>query len=382
MTTFLELCNPFCFSLSALPSEEGWYSISELSKLHGVTPFFFYRVKSLGIPLPERIMKEWLGIYLHQIAEERNARRQIKELKEVLDSEGIPMVLLKSASAMFRLYPQPGLRTFVDLDILIPMDKVSEFKKGMGQAGYKPVGTMNSPEDEDLRKFERHLDPLWKDGGLIIEPHVNIFKGRGQHMTAFPEIWEGIEKIQNDGISFAHLKKEHFIINTLLHATIDLINRGFVEIKGFIDAIYAISVWKIDGLTIKNISQKWGIEKEILPALATLIHYWHADIPLKSNATPFDLATLVLGVKDPIKHQYENIPSGYLRRLFKMREFPDVTSRIRYLFHLFFPAQENLRWRYHLSSKWSVVPYYFLHLLVTFRKFFTGLWYQLVHPRQ
>ena len=75
ITTFIELCNPFCSSLSALPSEEGWYSISELFKLHGVTPFLFHRVRSLEISLPDKIMKEWLGIYLYQIAEEQKARR-------------------------------------------------------------------------------------------------------------------------------------------------------------------------------------------------------------------------------------------------------------------------------------------------------------------
>jgi hypothetical protein len=84
------------------------------------------------------------------------------ELKEILGSEGIPMILLKGASAMLRLYPQPGLRTFVDLDILIHVDKVSGFKKVMAKAGYKPLSTMNSPEDEYLRRFERHLDPFGK----------------------------------------------------------------------------------------------------------------------------------------------------------------------------------------------------------------------------
>jgi len=111
--------------------------------------------------------------------------------------------------------------------------------------------------------------------------------------------------------------------------------------------------------------------------MATLIHYWQADIPLTEKAIPIELQALVLGVKDWQKQYYSNVPASYLERFLKIRELPDTASRVHYLFHLFFPARENLRWRYHLSSKWSVVPYYFLHLLITFRKFFTGLWYQL-----
>ncbi len=48
MTTFLDLCNPFCYSLSSIPSEEDWDYISQLSKLHGVTAFLFYRTRIPG----------------------------------------------------------------------------------------------------------------------------------------------------------------------------------------------------------------------------------------------------------------------------------------------------------------------------------------------
>jgi len=148
MTAFIELCDSFLQAISSVPSDEDWNSISELSKLHGVTPFLYYRIRSLGISLPDKLMNEWLGHYLYQIAGEKKARRQIKELKEILDPEGIPFILLKGASAMMRLYPQPGLRTFCDLDILIPSNLVPQFKQTMTKAGYKPLSARNSPEDE------------------------------------------------------------------------------------------------------------------------------------------------------------------------------------------------------------------------------------------
>ena len=108
INTFLSLCNPLCASLSAVPSEEDWNEISRLAQWHGLTPFFFYQMKSLGIPLPEELKKRWLGSFLFQMGWEQKARRQIKELKAILDPEGIPFILLKGTSAMLRLYPDPG----------------------------------------------------------------------------------------------------------------------------------------------------------------------------------------------------------------------------------------------------------------------------------
>ena len=174
ITTFLELCNPSCTSLSVSPSEEDWAAVTELSQKHGLTPLFSYRLGSLGIALPEDLKRRWIMAYLYQMGQERKARQQIKELKEILDPEGIPFILLKGTSAMLRLYPDQGLRTFCDIDILIPQEKAGIFKGRMAQAGYKPSVVLNSPEEEEVWKFESHLPAIKKEDSLPIETHLSI----------------------------------------------------------------------------------------------------------------------------------------------------------------------------------------------------------------
>jgi len=166
--------------------------------------------------LPEQIEKEWLGVYLYQLGEEKKVRRQIKELKEILDQERIPFMLLKGASAMMRLYPQPGLRTFCDLDILIPSDKVAPLKAAMTAAGYKPLNSRNSPEDEVLRNHDSHLDPFIKEGQLMVEAHLNLVGGRGRQEVTLREVWDAREESSLDGVEVCHLGKEHFLIHTLV----------------------------------------------------------------------------------------------------------------------------------------------------------------------
>jgi len=382
MITFLQLCDPRRDSLAASASEQEWHYISHLSKLHGVTPFLYYRTRSLGLKLPEQIEKEWLGIYLYQIAEEKKARRQIKELKEILDPNGIPFILLKGASAMLRLYPQPGLRTFVDLDILIPADMISQFKQTMAMAGYKPIAPMYSPEYEDLQKFDNHLAPFMKEEGLMIEPHVNILGEKGNYLIALPEIWRDKEETNADGIITGHLNREHFIIHMLVHCAKDLSNIGFIEIKGLIDVLYAVRTWSIDWSKVHAIAKKWGVDKNVLPIMATLNNYWKTGISLPGIPEPLALHILQLGVKDQKNRQYAKTPSRYIKRLFQTREFPDISSRIRYLVRLFFPNSENLRWSYNVPPGKSTIPYYFCHFFIQSKKFFMGLWHQILfHPK-
>ena len=178
------------------------------------------------------------------------------------------------------------------------------------------------------------------------------------------------------------MNNEHFIIHTLLHSSRHLSDEGFTEIKWLVDLLYAIKAWRIDWSKVRDIARKWGVEKEILPVMATLNQYWQADIPLPGTSEPIALNTLMLGIKDRQKEYYANLPTSYMKRLFSFKQLPDTKSRLSYLFHLFFPTRENLRWRYNLSSKWSIIPYYLVHIFYTCKKFFTGLWYQILFHSQ
>jgi hypothetical protein len=99
----------------------------------------------------------------------------------------------------------------------------------MTMAGYKPAGSMNSSKDEEVYKFEGHLDPLQKEEGFAIEPHLSILSGRGNHLIAMPEIWKEKEEANADGIMGGHLNKEHFINHTLVHCVKHLSGSGFIK---------------------------------------------------------------------------------------------------------------------------------------------------------
>lgn len=162
---------------------------------------------------------------------------------------------------MLRLYPQPGLRTFCDLDILIPSDMISQFKQTMTKAGYKPLSIKNSPEDEELQKFDGHLNPLRKEEGFMIEPHLTIQRGWGDYVIAIPEVWQEKEEINDGGIVF-HLNAEHFILQSLLHYRRHLSNKGFVEIKGFIDVLYVMKTRAIDWSKFWDATRRWMSRKK------------------------------------------------------------------------------------------------------------------------
>jgi CheY-like chemotaxis protein len=114
-----------------------------------------------------------------------------------------------------------------DLDILVPEATVLQFKGIMTKIGYRSMGVRNSPEDEELLKFESHLDPLSKEEGIMVEAHLNILGLKGDRSVVNPEVWQEKEGTKSDGMEFSHLSKEHFIIYGMVHYSKHLSNEGF-----------------------------------------------------------------------------------------------------------------------------------------------------------
>src|SRR4030042_6399616 len=116
----------------------------------------------------------------------------------------------------------------------------------MAKAGYKPLSTMNSPEDEYLRRFERHLDPFGKNGDFPVEPHLTIVRQNVDHAAVLKEVWQSREETNANGIRIGHLSKNHFILHTLHHCSKDLSDMGFIAIKGLMDILFALETPNID----------------------------------------------------------------------------------------------------------------------------------------
>ena len=372
INTFLEFCNPLCASLSAAPLEEDWNEISRLAQWHGLTPFFFYRMKTLGITLPEELRRRWVGSFLFQMGQERKARVQIKELKEILDPEGIPFILLKGTSAMLRLYPDQGFRTFCDIDILIPPEEASLCKQKMAEAGYKPSVILNPPEEEEVLKFECHLPAIRKDEGLPIETHLGILGRPRNGENGLGEIWGEKEEGEMDGVKVYHLSREHYVIHMLLHFEKHLRTEGNIQIKSLVDVLRAVRTWTIDWERLWNQARRWKIQALISPVVATLNHHWQAGILDSEKGAPFDLGELIPREEELQKSAIQGVPAGFLHRLSKARELPGFGAWMRFVFRIFFPTCENLYWRYGFSEGRSILSYQLLHISTITKRFFNG----------
>lgn len=120
----------------------------ELAERHGVLPAVVSNVKGLaerGAALwngddqaralwesvPDRLLQR-TGLCLA-------LRQQASEIAQAFRGAGLQMVVLKGGDFADRIYPHPSLRSFTDVDVLIPQSALAASREVMGGLGYQPI---------------------------------------------------------------------------------------------------------------------------------------------------------------------------------------------------------------------------------------------------
>jgi len=97
------------------------------------------------------------------------AERQLAEAVGALAAAGVPVIVLKGA-ALAALYPDPALRLYTDLDLLVPRAQLDEAEAALHGLGYR----CSQPKDWALA-HHYHLPPMVRDRAqLAVEVHWRL----------------------------------------------------------------------------------------------------------------------------------------------------------------------------------------------------------------
>ena len=86
----------------------------------------------------------------------------------VAAAKGLPVAVVKGPVFSRALYPEPGLRTFTDLDLLIDPEAEPELARVLDQAGFAPATYDQDPNRQEWKWHHRDND------ALMIEVHTNL----------------------------------------------------------------------------------------------------------------------------------------------------------------------------------------------------------------
>jgi hypothetical protein len=199
-------------------SPERWQRFLALAAQQRVKPLLWYRLRQKGLDkaVPGEAVEALRNAFHRNTLHNLRLYRELRRLLTALNSEKIPIILLKGIYLADAVYDNMGLREMNDIDVLArPADLtgIMDIMMGMGYTPFQPICV-------DITLTEQHhLPPLVKKGHGAFEIHRNLTM-EGKSFTIDPEdLWYRAQPIHIVGCDALTLAPEDLLLHLCIHTS-------------------------------------------------------------------------------------------------------------------------------------------------------------------
>ena len=117
--------------------EQRWGRTLQIADWHRLSPMLFCHLQPRQ-DAPAAVHSALERVYLANAARSMFMTTALRRVIDALHEVGIPAMLLKGAAMLETVYPDPAQREMLDLDILVPADRLQAAAAALGRLGYGP----------------------------------------------------------------------------------------------------------------------------------------------------------------------------------------------------------------------------------------------------
>jgi len=200
-----------------------WDTLVALASEQLVAPALSTALRQLDLVdiLPSEAVDYFDG--LATLNRQRNARvcAEAVALVHRLNGVGVVPVLLKGgANLLSGLYADPAFRVMVDLDVLVPVERISDCAAALHRHGYHVLFDSGFPA-------HHHYPALGQAGAAAsVELHVEVLDRSCSRLLGPAEVFATAASVETEGTRFAVPSPEHRLIHTIAH--VQLANLDYI----------------------------------------------------------------------------------------------------------------------------------------------------------
>jgi hypothetical protein len=336
-------------------SVDEWSSLLYFLQAHWIIPFVYRKIGSLPqecLP-PEAITDEMRQAFLVSCVRSLHMERQLQEIIEAFQEEGVRMLVLRGPALAFSLYPDPAMRPSGDLDLLVIPEQVVQARTILESLGYRCLARRFETARDFFREecFIHQENP---DNKFPVDLHWvhwelhPFFKGSEQvdMLDLFQRAW----KVETPTLAFETLQPVDYLIHSAIHLI--MIHKNEMRLSWIYDT--ALLAQQL------QVPDDWEILQERCVA-------WRARLPLEHCLKMAqvwaglelpdgfdDFSTWPRPTKDESAVWADTMRHHWVTILLK-RSLANpslLLRRVPSLFRLLFPHPDMVRYCYPTSSNW------------------------------
>ncbi len=149
-----------------------WPAVPAQVEHHGLGPLCYLHWRAADVPFPPEIKQVLQALYLRHRRANQVRAQVLSEILAAYETANIQTLVLKGAALAHLIYPEPGLRSMRDLDLLVKKSEARRAQSILARLGF------TAPQPLEARLPDKHLMVATRhtqDILVSIEIHHNLF---------------------------------------------------------------------------------------------------------------------------------------------------------------------------------------------------------------
>ena len=243
-----------------------WRQLLGTVRYERITGLLAKAVEEGALPVTPEQEADAVEAALGGAARDLRLEQLLLRVAGILGAAGVPFRVLKGPALAHTVYPDPALRSFGDIDLLVPGERFPEAHAALVDAG----GTRRYPEPRPGfdRRFGKGASYLMA-GGLEVDVHRTLVAGSFGLTLDPARLFEGTATFQLAGRSLPVLGREEQFVNACLHTALGnarprlsstrdvaqlLLHGGVDDAR----ALALASAWQVDGVIAAAVASTWA----------------------------------------------------------------------------------------------------------------------------
>jgi hypothetical protein len=339
-----------------------WSDVIDLAQKHGVTPLLHRNLKAryADLQVPEPIRSRLRDTY--RLTGIRNTRllAQLNGVLKRFRQARVDVVVLKGAHLADLVYEEVALRPMGDVDLLIRSADLRAARSVLLDLEYRgPQGQGEHHQQEPI-EWANHLDPVRKEGGLLVELHYAIGSTGLVKGPDVDGLWDRAVPVRIGGAEAQVLSGEDLLLHLCMHAALQ---HGFGVGLGHLCDIPAVLDHhgeKLEWAEFWERGRAWGAERSALLTfgLTERLLGWHRpEASLLGVSPPADLLdAIAMSERLLFAEGRPLVGSGHLVELWGDS---NVIEKGRLILERVFPSREEMAFKFGVpATSWTIPMLY------------------------
>lgn len=253
-------------------AEEAWLAVLESARRNRLTGLLCAAVEDGSLPATHEQMGQARQLQVSAMAWVMRLEHELLAVVDLLTASGVDVRVLKGSAVAHLDYPDPALRSFIDLDVLLRSEQIDRAVGLLTGAGFQRRHPQPRPGfDRRFSKGTTFLSPA----GYELDLHRTFVQGPWGLLMDLDDLWDAGEEFEVAGRRIRALSRPARSLHACYHA--------------------ALGDWPPRLSSLRDVAQMLLVSGQDDRALRALAAHWEAEAVL---AVAVSDAWSILGVAE------------------------------------------------------------------------------------